>query len=711
MIGMPRTVPVILQSESSECGLAALCMIAGYHGHELNLIRARQRFSLSLKGSTVADIIRMAEAIGLTARAYSLDLHEIERLQTPAILHWQMNHFVVLARCNRRGVEIHDPALGKRFVPHREFAEKFTGVAVEFTPAANFSRRRETERPRLRTLLGSVHGLGRVVGELFALSLLLQIAALALPYVFQLIVDGVLTQRNEHLLVAICTGLTFMILFQTATSAVRQWCISVVGSRLAYQLTSNIMAHLVRLPLSYFEKRHTGDILMRFNSVQALQSALTSTMVSALVDALVVALTVIVLFVYDTTLAWIVLLFSLTILLLRLLCFPYQRRLQETAISKEASEQTLNIETLRSVQSLRTVGGEPFRLQRWSAAFAEVVNARLALARFGIHMNTAEQLLEGGQHILVIYLAASSILDGNGALTLGALFAFLSYKAQFADHAGSLVNHIISFKLLDLHLQRLADILWQKRDVSDKRLLTSEPPAGDIRVSGLGFRYAQFDTQVLRDISFTVPEGRMVAIIGPSGAGKTTLLKLLLGLYWPSDGSIHIGDLRLDRHNAPLWRQSAGAVLQEDQLISGSIADNIAFLEEKPDMQRIEQAAARAGIAEEIARHPMGYLSLVGDLGSSLSSGQKQRLLIARALYREPAVLLLDEGTANLDEANEARLAALVGGLCITRIVVAHRPALVHQADIVLRLDRNGLTDVTAQWQTTNHPQASASAG
>ncbi len=711
MISMPRRLPVILQSESSECGLAALCMIAGYHGHELNLIRARQRFSLSLKGSTVADIIRMAEAIGLTARAYSLDLHEVERLQRPAILHWQMNHFVVLARCHRRGFEVHDPALGKRFVPHKEFAEKFTGVAVEFAPAANFSRRREMERPRMKKLLGSVQGLPRVVSELFALSLLLQVAALALPYVFQLIVDGVLTQRNEHLLTAICAGLAFMMLFQTATNAVRQWCISIVGSRLSYQLTSNIMTHLIRLPLAYFEKRHTGDILMRFNSVQALQSALTTTVVSALVDALVVVLTVFVLFVYDATLAWIVLAFSLAVLALRLVCFPHQRRLQETAIGKEANEQTLNIETLRCVQSLRTVGGEPLRLQRWSAVFAELVNARLSLARFGIHMSTAEQLLEGAQHILVIYLAATAILTGDGALTLGALFAFLSYKSQFADHAGSLVNHIISFKLLDLHLQRLADIMWQQRDVSEKRVLAADPPKGDIRLAGLGFRYADFDADVLRDIDLLVPEGRMVAIVGPSGAGKTTLLKLLLGLYWPSVGTIHVGSSRLDRHNAPLWRQSVGAVLQEDQLISGSIADNIAFLDDKPDMVRIEQAAARAGIAEEIAQQPMGYLSLVGDLGSSLSSGQKQRLLIARALYREPDVLLLDEGTANLDEDNEQRLAGLIGGLPITRIVVAHRPALVRHADIVLRLDRDGLVDVTSQWRAARDLPATASAG
>ena len=693
-----RRMPVILQTEAAECGLAALCMVAAHHGHELNLIRARQRFNISLKGSTVLDITRMAASLGLSSHALTLEVDELNKLQRPAILHWQMNHFVVLSRWTRRGCEIHDPARGRRFVQNAELAEKFTGVAVELTPAPDFQKRKDTERPRIRQLLGSIQGLGRIVGELFALSVALQLMVLAFPYVFQLVVDDVLTHMNEALLIAICAGLAFLTLFQAATGAVRQWCISVVGSRLSFQLISNVMSHLIHLPLPYFEKRHVGDILMRFASVQALQSALTTTVVSALVDTLVVTLTIAVLFLYDGWLAGLVLASAFCILALRLLLFGHQRRLQEDMISREAKEQTFTIETVRTVQSLRTNGGEHSRMARWGSVFSELLNARLKHSRFTIQMDVAEQLIDGIQHIGVIFLAAQSILHGNG-MTVGMLFAFLAYKAQFGNHVRSLVDHVISFKLLDLHLQRLADILWQERDVYLSRQLAAEPVRPRLSVRNLNFSYADRDAAVLKDLSFELPEGSMTAIVGPSGAGKTTLLKLLLGLYWPTSGEIHVGGIPLTRDSAPTWRAQVGVVLQEDQLISGSIADNIAFESEDCDMSRVRVAARTAGIIEEIEAQPMGFLSHVGDLGSSLSSGQKQRLLIARALYRQPGALVLDEGTANLDETNEERLAELIGSLDITRIVVAHRPALVRRADRVLQLDEHGLTDVTELWR------------
>ncbi len=697
--------PVILQTEAAECGLAALCMISCHFGHELNLIRARQQFSVSLKGSTVADITRMASTIGLCGRAYALDVFEVPRLQLPVMLHWELNHFVVLTQVKRNGYVIHDPAYGKRYVPKAEFEEKFTGVAVEFIPDAEFSPRKEKERPRIRQLIGSINGLPRLVIELFLLSMTLQLAALAVPYVFQLVVDDVLVHMDDQLLAAVCLGLLFLGLFQAGTEAVRQWAIAVVGSRLSYQLISNVMSHLIRLPLSYFEKRHVGDILMRFNSVQALQTALTTTIVAALVDGTIVTLTLAVMLVYSASLGTIVLSFVMIALVIRLSLFSYQRRLQEALISKQAKEQTLTIETVRSVQSIRTAGGEGFRMHRWSAIFSEVINARLKLSRFGIQVDTSELVLESVQHVVIIYLAASMILAGDGALTVGMLFAFLAYKGQFANHATALIDHVVSFKLLDLHLHRLADIMWQDRDVSERRLHGSPPPEGDIEVRKLAFRYSNFDKEVLTDLSFKVRSGEMVAVIGPSGTGKTTLLKLLLGLYWPTTGEITIGGLRLDRHTAPAWRANIGSVLQDDQLISGTVADNIAFQSDSCDMTRVTRAAEIAGIHNEINRLPMAYLSTVGDLGSALSSGQKQRLLIARALYREPKVLIMDEGTANLDEDNEERLAELVATLPITRIIVAHRPALVRRADVVLRLNGNNLIDVTQSWQRDQRMQ------
>ncbi len=694
---LKRQMPVILQSEAAECGLASICMIASYHGYELDLIRARQNFSLSLKGCTAADLAQIASSIGLQARTYALEVDELHRLQTPALLHWDMNHFVVLKRRCRRGYLIHDPSRGKRIISDAEFADHFTGIAMEFSRSPDFKARRQKERPRISQLLGSLAGLPRIVGELFTLSLLIQTLILLQPYLFQLVVDDVLARQSDRLLFPVCMGLAFLAAFTAISGAVRQWCMSVVSSRLSYQLTSNVMNHLIRLPLAYFEKRHTGDILMRLNSVQALQNALTTTIVAALIDGLVVTMALSAMLVYDITLGVMVLGFTSCVFAIRLICFPYQRRLQEAAISNQAKEQSFSIETLRSVQSLRIAGGEQFRMHRWSGAFSAVINSRLRLARFDICTHTAQQLIDGIQHGAVLYVAARGILAGDGHFSIGMLFAFLAFKSRFTSHAGGLVEHVISFKLLDLHLQRLSDILWQQEDVTSGSALSGAVPAGCIEAQSLSFSYSDFDAPVINDTSFQFKEGEMVAIIGPSGSGKTTLMKLLLGLYRPSSGSLHIGGIQLTRHNIPSWRSTVGAVLQEDQLVSGTIADNIAYHCERCDMSRVVDAAKAAGIHGEIEHQPMGYLALVGDLGSSLSAGQKQRLLIARALYRQPAVLLLDEGTANLDEENEERLANLITGLPMTRIVVAHRPALVRRADRVFRLSAGGLAEVSIE--------------
>ena len=696
MIRWRPSVPMILQTEASECGLACLCMIAAYHGREMSLVRARQQFNISLNGTRASDLIEMGHTIRLQGRAFALDLDELVALKLPAVLHLDMNHFAVLVRRTGRHYVLNDPATGQQRLTLAQLSQRFTGVALEFEPTPDFQRAREPKRPSLGALTRSLTGLRRVLPELLALSFALQIFALGTPYLFQRVVDDVISQHQSELLLSLTVGLAFIAAFQATTEAVRRWCIAAVGSRISFQLVANVMAHLLRLPLGYFEKRHVGDILMRFNSVQALQVALTSTSVAALVDLIVAAATATVMLAYQADLALIAIGATTALLVLRLLLLPRQRRLQEAVIQAEGREQTFTIETLRSVQSLRTTGTEHARQMRWSTVFSRLVNDGLKLSRFNLIMGWVEQTV-GLQHVLVIAIAARAMLDQEAdALTLGALFAFIAYKAQYTTHATALVSHVMSFKLLDLHLQRLADILWQAPDVTERTSAQVLGCDGDIRADRLCYSYSSFESPVLQEISLRVPAGSMVAIIGASGCGKTTLLKLLLGLYRPTSGNILLGRTPLTPANAPAWRNAVGAVLQEDQLISGTVADNIVFHRDDGDMERVAQAAELAGLHDEISATPMGYLSLVGDLGTSMSSGQRQRLLIARALYRQPRVLMLDEGTANLDPQTEARLTATISSLDITRIVVAHRPALIEAADLVFELSSGGLV-ATAQ--------------
>ena len=692
-------IPVILQSERAECAIACFCMIATSHGYELDLLSARQRFSASLKGATVADVVNMASASGMQARALQLEVEEMAALKLPAILHWSMNHFVVLTRITRRGYVVHDPAVGKRLVSRREVNDAFTGIAVECTPAPGFSPQARAPGLSLRDLFASTSGLPRLIAEIFGLSILLQLLALLMPYVFQLVVDDVLVSYDQSLLLAVCAGLAFLGLFETAISALRQWGIDVAGAHLSRHLSTGMMQHLLWLPLPFFEKRNVGDILTRMGSMQALQTAMTTTLAGLLVDGVVVICTATVMFFYSPVLGWLVTGSLVLLLCIRLALYPVQRRLQDSLLHQQAREQTHTIETLRAMHSIRSANGEAQRLSTWSVRFTGVLRAGLGLARFNLQTGMLESTIQALLHVGVIYVAATQVLANPQLFTVGMLFAFLAYKNQFTERANSLVEHVLSCRLLDLHLQRVGDILLAEPELQPTPNYSTETPTTDITLNGLGFRYGAQDPWVFRNLSCTLPAGRLIAIVGASGSGKTTLMKLLLGLYSPVEGDIQIGCHQLDRAYAPLWRKRLGIVLQEDQLISGTIADNIAMLTGDLDLDRVQQAAALAGIHEEICLMPMGYLSLVGDLGSSLSSGQKQRLLIARALYRQPDVLFLDEGTAHLDPAREAQLCGVLASLPITRVVVAHRPALIRRADLILSITPSGLIDITSQWQ------------
>ena len=303
-----------------------------------------------------------------------------------------------------------------------------------------------------------------------------------------------------------------------------------------------------------------------------------------------------------------------------------------------------------------------------------------------------QSVVTGLQTVLVIYVAGTMILSGQG-FSVGMLFSFLSYRQTFTDRALALVNQLVQFRFLRLHLDRLSDIVMTRADGTDETIGLLEVE-GCMRLKEVSFRYGATDPLVLEDIDLEILPGDYIAIQGPSGGGKTTLLKLLLGLNLPTDGTIELDGQRATPERWRSWRNEVGVVAQDDRLLSGTIADNIAGFDPDLDMKRVVAAAIAAQVHADIMRGPMQYLTLVGDMGSTLSGGQRQRVLLARALYRKPKILILDEGTANLDEQNEALIADLIDGMPITRIVVAHRPALLRRAKRVYVVRDRKLTIV-----------------
>ncbi len=679
-------LPVVLQTEAAECGLACLAMVAGYWGHRIDLPSMRRRFSISLKGTDLKGLIVMAQALLLDVRPLKLDLDHLRQLRLPCILHWDMNHFVVLHHVGRDRVGIHDPCVGARRLSIAQTSTHFSGIALELTPAARFRPMRETRSFSLVALMGRVVGFRRALAQLLVLGVALQVTALVAPFYLQWVVDEALVSADRDLLTVLGLGFLLLVAVQASIGAVRSWVTTVLSTNLNFQWFGNAFAHLMRLPLPYFEKRHLGDIVSRFGSIQTIQRSLTTQFVEGLIDGLLVIATLVVMLLYSVPLTLVACSTVGLYAVLRAALFRALREASAEQIVHAARQQSHFLESVRAVQSVRLFDRASERRAGWTNALADQFNADLRIAKLSIAYQGANTLLFAAERVVVVWLAALAVLDAR--FSVGMLFAFVSYQDQFGQRVAGLVDKLFELRMLRLHGERVADIVMTEpeEDVVEQEV-DAKALAATIDLRGVSFRYADSEPDVLKDLSLTIAAGQSIAIVGVSGSGKTTLVKLLLGLLRPTSGEIVVGGMPLRQLGLGNFRRMVGAVMQDDHLFTGSIGDNIAFFDPQPDQARIEQAARTAAIHDEIVRMPMGFNTLVGDIGSGLSGGQKQRILLARALYRQPRILVLDEATSHLDVWNEQLVNAAIRQSRMTRIIVAHRPETIAMAERVVVLE------------------------
>ena len=700
-----RRLPIILASEAAECGLACLAMVARYHGHDVDLNGLRQRFSLSLTGMSLRSLIAVSDQFGFSSRPLRVELSALSKVKMPAILHWDLNHFVVLKSISAKAAVIHDPAVGVRTLPLSDVSRHFTGVVLELTPAAGFTPVQARAPMHLSSLWSQMTGLWTAIAQVLALSVALQIAAFAAPFQIQLVVDEAIYHADQDLLFVLSLGFGALVVVQASIEALRGWALKVFGHLLSFQIVGNLVRHMMRLPADFFEKRHVGDIFSRIGAVQPIQDAITRGVIAAIIDGMMAFIAVTLLFFYSPMLAGIVLFATLLHMAIVFALFPAMRHRMEEEILARAKEQTHLLETVRAATTIKLMGREAERESVWRNLYAEVTNAGISVGKYQISMQLVQTLITGLVYVIIVYFGAQLILNNKG-FSVGMLFAFLSFRQTFNDRAISFISQLVQFRLMGLHLDRLADIVTAAPE-TEGLATPSLDVKGSIKVRDLSFRYGAADQLVLRDINLEVAPGDFIAITGPSGGGKTTLLKLLLGLHRPTSGFIELDGYRASPELWRAWRAHAGIVSQDDRLLSGTIADNIAFFDPDLDMSKVQAAATAAQVHEDIMRAPMQYLGLVGDMGSTLSGGQRQRVLLARALYGGPRVLFLDEGTANLDEKTEEAVADLIEKMPITRIVVAHRPALIRRSKRVFLLMENQIAEISKN----QIPPATASAG
>jgi ATP-binding cassette subfamily B protein RaxB len=679
-----RRTPLILQTEAAECGLACLAMIAVHHGSHVDLRSLRRRFPVSLKGVALKSLIAMAGSLGLQARPLKLDLDALSGLRLPCVLHWGMNHFVVLTSVSRRGAVILDPAHGERRMPLSGVAEYFTGVALELTPGSDFRQEQPAPSFSLLSLMGPIIGLRRGLAQLLLLGIALQVCALVAPFYMQWVVDEALVSADRELVTVLALGFLMLVVVQSSITAVRSWVTTVLSTSLNFQWFGNAFAHLMRLPLPYFEKRHLGDIVSRFGSIQAIQRSLTAQFVEGMIDGLLVFATLVVMFLYSVPLTLVACGAVGLYTLLRWTVFRALREATAQQIVHFARQQTFFLESARGIQSVRLFGRAQERRIGWMNALAEQFNADLRISKLSISYQTGNALLFNAERVLVIWLAALAVLDHR--FSLGALFAFLGYKEQFSQRIASLVDKLFDLRMLRLHGERVADILLTEPEEDDAFETDAAGIEPTIQVRNLSFRYSEGEPYVIDGLDLEIPAGQCIAITGKSGCGKTTLVKLLMGLMEPTSGEILIGGVKLKQLGLSNYRHLVGTVMQDDHLFSGTIEDNICFFDPAVDRKQVESCAAQAAVHAEIVAMPMGYNTLIGDIGTGLSGGQKQRILLARALYRRPRLLVLDEATSHLDNENEHAVNAAIRQIALTRIIVAHRSETIAMAQRVVVL-------------------------
>ncbi|HBY1652273.1 TPA: peptidase domain-containing ABC transporter, partial [Klebsiella pneumoniae] len=666
--------------ETSECGLACLAMICGHFGKNIDLISLRRKFNLSARGANLAGINSIAEQLGMVTRALSLELDELGALKTPCILHWDFSHFVVLVSVKRNRYVLHDPARGRRNVGLEEMTRYFTGVALEVWPGSEFSEETTQNRIQLRSLINSIYGIKSTLAKIFCLSVVIEAINLVMPVGTQLVMDHAIPAGDRGLLTLISAGLMFFILLRAATGMLRAWSSLVMGTLINVQWQSGLFNHLLRLPLAYFERRKLGDIQSRFGSLDTLRATFTTSVVGAIMDSIMVVGVFVMMLLYGGYLTWIVLGFTTVYVLIRLVTYGYYRQISEETLVRGARASSYFMETLYGIATVKIQGMAERRGTHWLNLKIDAINSGIKLTKMDLFFGGINTFVAACDQVAILWLGTSLVIDNQ--MTIGMFVAFGSFRGQFSDRVASLTNFLLQLRMMSLHNERIADIaLHEKEEKKPELDIVADMTPVSLETTDLSYRYDSQSAPVFSGLYLSVTPGESVAITGTSGAGKTTLMKVLCGLFEPDSGKVLVNGTDIRQLGINNYHRMIACVMQDDRLFSGSIRENICGFSEEMDEAWMIECARASYIHDVIMKMPMGYETLIGELGEGLSGGQKQRIFIARALYRRPGILFMDEATSSLDTESERFVNVAIRNMNITRVIIAHRETTLRTVD------------------------------
>ncbi|ELJ3715071.1 peptidase domain-containing ABC transporter [Salmonella enterica] len=680
-----RRVPVIHQTETAECGLACLAMICGHFGKNIDLISLRRKFNLSARGANLAGINGIAEQLGMVTRALSLELDELGALKMPCILHWDFSHFVVLVSVKRNRYVLHDPARGRRYLGREEMSRYFTGIALEVWPGSEFQAETQQTRISLRSLINSIYGIKRTLAKIFCLSVVIEAINLVMPVGTQLVMDHAIPAGDRGLLTLISAGLMFFILLRAAVSMLRAWSSLVMSTLINVQWQSGLFDHLLRLPLAFFERRKLGDIQSRFDSLDTLRATFTTSVIGLIMDSIMVVGVFVMMLLYGGYLTWIVLCFTTIYIFIRLVTYGNYRQISEECLVREARAASYFMETLYGIATVKIQGMVGIRGAYWLNMKIDAINSGIKLTRMDLLFGGINTFVTACDQVVILWLGAGLVIDNQ--MTIGMFVAFSSFRGQFSERVTSLTSFLLQLKIMSLHNERIADIaLHEKEEKKHEIEIVAHMGPISLETNDLSYRYDSQSAPIFSALSLSVAPGESVAITGASGAGKTTLMKVLCGLFEPDSGRVLINGIDIRQMGINNYHRMIACVMQDDRLFSGSIRENICGFAEEMDEEWMVECARASHIHDVIMNMPMGYETLIGELGEGLSGGQKQRIFIARALYRKPGILFMDEATSALDSESEHFVNVAIKNMNITRVIIAHRETTLNTVDRVISI-------------------------
>ncbi len=681
-----KKLPVIMQTEVTECGLACLAMISAWHGRETDVYGMRKVFDVSNNGMSLRQLMTAAGRINMNARAVRLELEELSEIRLPCILHWSFNHFVVLRKISKKEAIIHDPALGKRKLSLKELSNKFTGIILEVWPQTDFKKEKVSESITITDMFRGIAGLGSTLFKIILLSLLIEGFALSIPLGSQFIIDVALRSSDIEMLNLIVVGVIFLLILRSALSIVRAWTLMAIRYSLGIQWSIGFFNRLLSLPLTFFEKRHVGDIVSRLTSLNEIKEAFTAEMLTSLLDMLILLTLIVLMFCYSPLLAIISLLIASIYLGVKLTLYDTYKGARVEAITHEAQQSSHFLETVRNVACVKVFALTECRRIAWLNKVIDTANARAHLFKIDLINQTLSGLLTGLSSAAILFFGGN--LMEQGAITAGILFAFMLYADMFLRRSVTVINSLFDFRLISIHTDRLTDIATAETESAwyPENLISLDDVVGRITLNGLAYRYGEAEPLIFEDIDMEINAGESIAIVGPSGCGKSTLLRVMAGLDTPQSGDVLVDGISVRQLGIDEYRRHTAFVMQDDKLFAASLIDNISSFDPQPNIEWMHECTKAAAIHDEIMTMPMQYETMIGDMGSILSGGQKQRVSLARALYKRPRILFLDEATSNLDIFNERKINEAVKQMSITRVFVAHRTETIAVADRVYNL-------------------------